>query len=112
MTFRDRTGRERDAMDGAAVVQESHFVLGGKKDMAGIIKVWLREPRRAWKNDGGAIPHGMRGQLKRRGIRRQVLWIINPPQPVRKGHWVVLAGGQAYTFSAAQMKRLYSRVPL
>lgn len=80
--------------------------------MAGIIKVWLREPRRAWKNDGGPIPHGIRGHLKKRGIRRQVLTIINPLQTVRRGHWVVVVGGQAFTFSSAEMRRLYSRVPL
>lgn len=81
--------------------------------MAGIIiKVWLREPRRAWKNDGGSIPHGMRSHLKKRGMRNQTLTIINSFQTVRRGHWVVLAGGQAFTFSAAQMRQLYSRVPL
>ena len=27
--------------------------------------VWLREPRKAWRNDGGPVPRGMRSRVKR-----------------------------------------------
>jgi hypothetical protein len=80
--------------------------------MAGIIKLWLREPRRAWKNDGGPIPYGMRSRVKRRGIKSHTVTIDNPLQRVRRGHWVVFAGSQPYSFSPAEMRHLYSRVPL
>jgi hypothetical protein len=76
-----------------------------------VIKVWLREPRRAWKNDGGAIPHGFKSHVRRRGIKR-VLTMTTRSEVVRRGWWVVLAGGQSFVFSAPQMRRLYSRVPL
>lgn len=78
--------------------------------MAGIIKVWLKTPRLAWKNDGGPIPYGMRGRVKRPSKSHTVV-IENPRQLVRRGHWVVRVGGQAFAFSPAEMRWLYSRVP-
>lgn len=80
--------------------------------MSPVIKLWLREPRLAWKNDGGPIPRGFRSRLKRDGIKRHTVVIDNPRQRVRRGQWVVKAGGSVFCFSAAQMRRLYSRVPL
>ena len=80
--------------------------------MSPVIKLWLREPRRAWRNGGGPVPRGFRSKLKRVGIKRRTLVIDNPRQAVRRGHWVVRVGGAVYTFSPAEMRRLYSRVPL
>lgn len=77
-----------------------------------IIKVWLREPRLAWKNDGGPVPRGMRSLVKRTGLRTHSLIIKSTGDRVRRGHWLVRVGGSAFAFSPADMKRLYSRVPL
>lgn len=78
-----------------------------------VIKVWLREPRKAWRNDGRPIPHGFRGHVHQRwsGKRMRTV-VVNPFQTVRRGYWVVLAGNQPFVFTGPQMKRLYSRVPL
>lgn len=80
--------------------------------MGTVIKVWLRTPRRAWRNDGGPIPRGFRGAVKRRGTPKRPLLKTTRSQTVRKGHWVVIAGGDVFAFSPAQMRHLYSRVPL
>ena len=80
--------------------------------MTGIIKVWLREPRRAWKNNGGPIPLGMRSVVKRTGLRAHSVIIKTSGDRVRRGHWLVRVGGAAYAFSPAEMRQLYSRVPL
>ncbi len=74
-------------------------------------KLWLREPRKGWRNDGGPIPYGLRSRVKRNGKSATVV-IDNPNQRVRIGHWVVVAGGTLFAFSPTQMNRLYSRVPL
>lgn len=80
--------------------------------MSVIYNVWLREPRKAWRNDGEPIPRGMRGKVTRTGIKSHSVKIKDGGQLVRRGHWVVVAGGQAFCFSPADMRRLYSRVPL
>lgn len=77
-----------------------------------VIKVWLRTPRKAWRNDGGQIPRGFRGWVKRRGTPKRPLLKTTRSETVRKGHWVVIAGGDVFTFSSAEMRHLYSRVPL
>lgn len=79
--------------------------------MSVVYKMWLREPRKAWRNDGERVPIGFRGRVKRPTGSKYVM-IDNPHQKVRKGYWIVLVGGQAYGFSPADMRRLYSRVPL
>lgn len=79
--------------------------------MSIVYKVWLREPRKAWRNDGDPVPIGFRGRVKRPTGSKYVV-IDNPFQKVRKGHWVVLAGGGIFGFSPSEMQRLYSRVPL
>ncbi|MFA5897658.1 MAG: hypothetical protein WC829_00965 [Hyphomicrobium sp.] len=76
-----------------------------------VIKVWLREPRKAWRNDGGVIPRGFRTHCKRKGVKR-VLTVTTRSEVVRRGWWVVLDGNQPFVFSSPQMRRLYSRVPL
>lgn len=76
-----------------------------------LMKFWLREPRKGWRNDGGPIPYGLRSHARRRDGSKTVI-IACPFQRVRVGHWIVLAGNQAFQFSPADMKRLYSRVPL
>ncbi len=80
--------------------------------MGNVIKVWLRTPRRAWKNDGGPIPHGFRSFVKRRGTPKRPLLKTTRSQTVRKGHWVVVSGPDVFAFSPADMRLLYSRVPL
>lgn len=82
--------------------------------MSVVYNFWLREPRKGWRNDGGPIPRGFRTHVKRGplGSKRQSVIIDNPRQTVRKGHWVVMVGEQAFVFSPADMRRLYSRVPL
>lgn len=72
------------------------------------IKLWMREPRTAWQNDGGPIPRGFRGHLARDA---KGLWIINPLQRVGKWHWVVVSAGQAFAFPTSMIKRFYSRKP-
>jgi hypothetical protein len=79
--------------------------------MSIVYKIWLREPRKAWRNDGERVPVGFRAMVKRPTGKKYVV-IDNPRQVVRKGHWVVRVGGTAYGFSPAEMRRLYSRVPL
>lgn len=79
--------------------------------MSAIYKMWLREPRRAWRNDGDPIPRGMRGVVTRSGIKAHSVKLKRTGQLVRRGHWVVIAGGEAFAFSPAEMKLLYSRVP-
>jgi hypothetical protein len=78
--------------------------------MAKMTKVWLRTARFAWRNDGGEIPHRLRGRCRRHGNSTVV--IANPLQKVRKGHWIVDAGGQLFGFDRAAMDHLYSRVPV
>lgn len=79
-----------------------------------VIKVWLREPRKAWRNDGGPIPRGFRCLVQRRytGKQSRLVTVNSRCETVRKGHWVVNAGGIVYVFSSSDMRRLYSRVPL
>lgn len=78
--------------------------------MAGVIKLWLREPRKAWRNDGGPIPRQFRGRCSR--DKTKTVTIHCPLHKVRVGHWVVQAGSQLFGFSPAQMRKLYSRTPL
>lgn len=78
--------------------------------MSKMVKVWLREPRYAWRNDGGEIPRRLRGRCGRHGKKTVV--IDNPNMKVRGGHWIVAVGPALYAFSPADMQRLYSRVPL
>jgi hypothetical protein len=59
-----------------------------------------------------AYPDGRRGKVKRSGLKQHTVIIDNPYQRVRRGHWVVIAAGQAFGFSPAEMRHLYSRVPL
>lgn len=80
--------------------------------MSIIYKVWLREPRFAWKNDGGPIPRGMRSWVTREGIKSHTVKLKQNGDRVPRGHWVVRAGNQAFAFTSEQMRRLYSRVPL
>jgi hypothetical protein len=77
-----------------------------------VIKVWLRTPRKAWRNDGGAIPRGFRTFVKKKYTGKRLTTVTTRSEVVRKGHWAVIAGGDIFSFSPAQMKRLYSRVPL
>lgn len=77
-----------------------------------VIKMWLREPRLAWRNDGGVIPRGFRSLVKRKGTPKRPLTVTVRSEVVRKGHWVVKVGGDVFSFSPAEMRRLYSRVPL
>jgi hypothetical protein len=77
-----------------------------------VIKVWLREPRKAWKNDGGPIPRGFRSRLKQLYTGKRMVVKTERSETVRKGHWAVIAGGSIYSFSPEEMKRLYSRIPL
>jgi hypothetical protein len=79
---------------------------------APMTNLWLREPRKGWRNDGGPIPYRLRGRLKRDNPRSGTVIIDNPFQRVRVGHWIVLAGHDLFAFSPDQMKRLYSRMPL
>lgn len=78
--------------------------------MTNLTKFWLREPRLGWRNDGGEIPYRLRGRCRRRAGKTVI--IDNPFQMVRVGHWIVQAGSGLFAFSPAEMKRLYSRVPL
>lgn len=73
--------------------------------------LYLREPRKGWRNDGGPIPYRLRGRLRRRGKSKTVI-IDNPLQRVRVGHWVVLAGGDLFAFAPYQIARLYGLAPL
>lgn len=75
-----------------------------------VVKFWLKEPRKGWRNDGGPIPRQFRGRCRRRDSKTVI--IANPFQKVRVGHWIVSAGAQLYGFSPADVWRLYSRVPL
>lgn len=77
-----------------------------------IIKVWQRQHRLAWRNDGGEIPRGMRGVVKRRGTPKRPLLKTTRSDVVRKGHWVVRTGNDVFAFSPAEMRYLYSRVPM
>jgi hypothetical protein len=80
--------------------------------MSMVFKVWLREPRLAWKNDGGPIPRGMRSRLECTGIKAHSVKIKGTSERVPRGHYAVVAGEQTFAFSPAEMRRLYSRVPL
>lgn len=75
------------------------------------VKLWLRQPRYAWRNDGGEIPRRFRGRCRRNGTVKTVV-IAAPLQRVPVGWWIVQSGSQIYGFSPADMHRLYSRVPL
>ena len=77
-----------------------------------VIKVWLRTPRKAWRNDGGVIPRGFRSLVKRKYTGKRMLTITTRSEVVRKGHWAVIAGGDVFAFSPSDMRHLYSRVPL
>lgn len=79
--------------------------------MSVVYNFWLRAPRKGWRNDGGPVPRGFRGRVKRPTASKSVI-IDNPLQKVRKGHWIVMVGKQPYAFSPAEMHLLYSRVPL
>ena len=76
-----------------------------------VIKVWLRTPRLAWRNDGGPIPRGFRSLVKQRGgIKSRHLKTISS-ETLRRGYWAVRVGGAIFVFSPAEMRHLYSRVP-
>lgn len=77
-----------------------------------VINVWLKTPRKAWRNDGGPVPRGFRGVCRWRGTPKRPLLKTDRSEVVRKGDWVVIAGGDVFAFSPAQMRQLYSRVPL
>lgn len=78
--------------------------------MTKAIKLWLRTPRRAWRNDGGEIPREFRGRCRRWPGSKTVV-IACPLQKVRVGHWIVAAGAELYAFSPSDVRQLYSRVP-
>lgn len=81
--------------------------------MAGpVIKVWLRMPRRAWRNDGGEIPRGFRSFVKRKYTGKRLTTVTTRSERVPKGYWVVISGADVFAFSVAEMRELYSRVPL
>ncbi len=78
-----------------------------------VIKVWLRQPRFAFRNNGGPVPRGFRSGVEWTGIKRRKLVTRNSSrETARRGDWVVNVGGVFYIFSPAEMRRLYSRVPL
>lgn len=79
--------------------------------MSVVYNMWLKTPRKAWRNDGEPVPYGFRAHVKRPTGSKFVV-IDNPRQKVRKGHWIVMVGAQPYGFSPAEMRQLYSRVPL